>query len=274
MKTKLCFYLAYLLLVGLNATAIEPEPNWSKRIAELQQEELAKYVPPKVGDEVTFARTVGGKITGRISSITSDSITISGKKYTSSQVIAEDAVKIFASVHSLNEATKRAKAERDNYWARKSDEEKAAQEKQQQELLAAQARAAELKAEQAEAAKVQALQDAQARWDAEQAKESEKAKQAETAQKVASGLATGIIVLIVLGCLSYFLPAFIAFARGHHNKGAIFLLNLLLGWTFIGWVVCLVWSFTNSAPNNITVNVTQPAAGTAPNKGKKFVFKK
>ncbi len=46
------------------------------------------------------------------------------------------------------------------------------------------------------------------------------------------------VVLIAL----YFLPTVVAVARGHHNSGSISLVNLLLGWTFIGWVVALVWS--------------------------------
>ena len=42
----------------------------------------------------------------------------------------------------------------------------------------------------------------------------------------------------------YFLPSLIAFAREHKNRLAIFLLNLLLGWTVLGWVSSLVWSVT------------------------------
>lgn len=50
------------------------------------------------------------------------------------------------------------------------------------------------------------------------------------------------ILLIVLMFAGYFLPSLVAFLRQHKNKLAIFLLNLLLGWTVLGWVVSLVWS--------------------------------
>lgn len=50
--------------------------------------------------------------------------------------------------------------------------------------------------------------------------------------------------VIVLTGLIYFLPTVIALLRGHHNGFAIFLTNLLLGWTAIGWIVALIWSFT------------------------------
>lgn len=42
----------------------------------------------------------------------------------------------------------------------------------------------------------------------------------------------------------YFLPAMIAIARTHHQRFAIGALNLLLGWTVLGWIVSIVWSFT------------------------------
>ncbi|WP_439633749.1 superinfection immunity protein [Glycocaulis sp.] len=50
-----------------------------------------------------------------------------------------------------------------------------------------------------------------------------------------------ILVLLLVG---HFLPTIVALARGHHNGFAIFLTNLLLGWTVIGWVVALIWSTT------------------------------
>ncbi|TRZ48079.1 superinfection immunity protein [bacterium] len=50
------------------------------------------------------------------------------------------------------------------------------------------------------------------------------------------------LLLVILIFALYFLPTLIAFLRQHKNKLAIFLLNLLLGWTVLGWVVSLVWS--------------------------------
>jgi hypothetical protein len=32
--------------------------------------------------------------------------------------------------------------------------------------------------------------------------------------------------------------------RRHHNRSAIIALNLLLGWTILGWITALVWSLT------------------------------
>ena len=49
-----------------------------------------------------------------------------------------------------------------------------------------------------------------------------------------------ILVVSIFGV--YFLPTLIAFLRRQKNKLAIFFLNILLGWTGIGWTVALVWS--------------------------------
>lgn len=50
------------------------------------------------------------------------------------------------------------------------------------------------------------------------------------------------LLLVVLMFVLYFLPAVIALLRKHKNKLAIFLLNFLLGWTVLGWMVSLIWS--------------------------------
>lgn len=46
----------------------------------------------------------------------------------------------------------------------------------------------------------------------------------------------------------YVLPAAVALKLRHHNAQAIVALNLLLGWTFLGWAAALVWALTRSAP--------------------------
>lgn len=47
---------------------------------------------------------------------------------------------------------------------------------------------------------------------------------------------------LLFGVAFYFLPTIIAAVRSKRNAPAIFILNLLLGWTFVFWVVALVWS--------------------------------
>jgi len=55
----------------------------------------------------------------------------------------------------------------------------------------------------------------------------------------------GGLVLILLCGLLYFLPTFVG--QSKRNAGAIFVLNLLLGWTLVGWVVALIWAMTVDA---------------------------
>lgn len=49
---------------------------------------------------------------------------------------------------------------------------------------------------------------------------------------------------LLWGAFFYLIPALIALTREHHNRSAIIVLNLVFGWTLIGWAVALVWSFT------------------------------
>ena len=48
--------------------------------------------------------------------------------------------------------------------------------------------------------------------------------------------------------LLYFLPSIIAAARQKRDLLSIFLLNLFLGWTLVGWVIALVWSVKTDLP--------------------------
>lgn len=45
---------------------------------------------------------------------------------------------------------------------------------------------------------------------------------------------------LILSVLLYFLPAIIA--RDKPDATAIFLVNLLFGWTIIGWFIALIWA--------------------------------
>jgi hypothetical protein len=52
----------------------------------------------------------------------------------------------------------------------------------------------------------------------------------------------GLLFLIFM----YFVPTIVAYRRRHQNAFAIFVLNLFLGVTVLGWIVALVWASTNS----------------------------
>ena len=60
----------------------------------------------------------------------------------------------------------------------------------------------------------------------------------------APNLLWGCTVLTLLFLtLLYFLPTIVG--RDKRDSTAIFLLNLFLGWTAIGWVIALIWACTS-----------------------------
>lgn len=71
------------------------------------------------------------------------------------------------------------------------------------------------------------------------------------------GVGTAIFFLILVGCL-YFVPTMNAYQRRHPSREAIGVLNFLTGWTFMGWVIAMVWSC------NAAAKVAVPVAQTAP----------
>ncbi|MFA5132223.1 MAG: superinfection immunity protein [Candidatus Paceibacterota bacterium] len=52
------------------------------------------------------------------------------------------------------------------------------------------------------------------------------------------------MVLFIILTVLYFIPSIIAFNNKKLNRMAVLMLNIFLGWTFIGWVVALVWALT------------------------------
>jgi len=72
-------------------------------------------------------------------------------------------------------------------------------------------------------------------------------------------------LITIAGMLSiYLIPWVIAIARDHHNKTAIFMLNVLLGWTALGWIIALIWSFTHVVKEQLpAIAPASVAQGTA-----------
>lgn len=63
--------------------------------------------------------------------------------------------------------------------------------------------------------------------------------------EIAGGIALGLIGIFLIACLIffYFLPSYIAGMRKHAYFKQILLINILTGWTFLGWAAALIWSF-------------------------------
>ncbi|WP_421846220.1 superinfection immunity protein [Novosphingobium sp.] len=57
-----------------------------------------------------------------------------------------------------------------------------------------------------------------------------------------------LIVLLIVLPLS-FAPTIIAFSRKHAKKWLVLALNLLAGWTGIGWILALIWAIIGKPAN-------------------------
>jgi hypothetical protein len=71
----------------------------------------------------------------------------------------------------------------------------------------------------------------------------------------------GGAVLLGLSGVLYFIPALLARQHSHRNVHAIFAVNLLLGWTLVGWVAALVWALAK--PPEVTI-ATAPGGARLP----------
>ena len=61
----------------------------------------------------------------------------------------------------------------------------------------------------------------------------------------------------------YFLPSYLA--RNKPDFTSILILNILAGWTFIGWIIALIWALTakpqaQAPAQAVAANPPQPAA--------------
>jgi len=57
---------------------------------------------------------------------------------------------------------------------------------------------------------------------------------------------SGFVVLLMAACIVamaiYALPALLAWSMGSPQRVAITLVDLLLGWTILGWIAALIWA--------------------------------
>lgn len=54
----------------------------------------------------------------------------------------------------------------------------------------------------------------------------------------------GYLVLYGIPVVFYLIPTLAAASEKHHNLRAIAALNILLGWTALGWIAALIWALT------------------------------
>lgn len=66
----------------------------------------------------------------------------------------------------------------------------------------------------------------------------------------------GSLVVMFIG---YFLPWIIALLRGTRSNVGIFFINLLFGWTMIGWVIALIWAIVAERRNNVQTIIIKEA---------------
>lgn len=61
---------------------------------------------------------------------------------------------------------------------------------------------------------------------------------------VSGNFGVAMLCLVGGGLCTYLIPALVADARSHPNATPIFVVNLLLGWSLVGWTFALAWSLS------------------------------
>jgi hypothetical protein len=49
-----------------------------------------------------------------------------------------------------------------------------------------------------------------------------------------------LVIIVIIGIVVYFIPSMVAWNKKH--SAGIIMLNLFLGWTFLGWLASLIWA--------------------------------
>lgn len=119
MKRMIVILASFLL--ALNVFAIEEEPNWKERYAAARQEALANFKGAKVGDWITVMRTIGGPLSGRITALTSNTVTIGTEKFEARSLTSDTCNKLFPE-YCANSTKRNIDKERVDYQSRKQAE--------------------------------------------------------------------------------------------------------------------------------------------------------
>lgn len=72
-----------------------------------------------------------------------------------------------------------------------------------------------------------------------------------------ASIGLGIVAFLLL-LLLYFMPAAVAHSRKHNNYVSIFLVNLMLGWTVVGWAIALIWAHSDNTKDRRHKVVVKP----------------
>jgi len=236
---------ALWLIPSLKAFSSDSEPDWRARYEELLTNERLAARCPTAGQRIKIERRIGGNLYGTLVALTSTSVTIRADSgvltYFKSQLTAESAIQIFAEDSARAKAAAAVKQEKNDYdhqqAVKRQNEALERQEQQRQHNLQMQER------ERAEN-EARLIRQAQAQREQERESALMKLEAIEKQKREDRKIWTTIIGFITVGVLVYLLPYIVAGSRRHHNRAAIFALNLFLGWTFLGWVIALVWACT------------------------------
>ena len=78
-----------------------------------------------------------------------------------------------------------------------------------------------------------------------------------TTQHAANGEALAITAAVLLVLFFYMLPSIVAKRRRHRQVKAILVVNIFLGWSFLGWVLSLAWAFTADVVEDDEIRITK-----------------
>ena len=125
-----------------------------------------------------------------------------------------------------------------------ADAKAAVEAKANAEAMQARVQAEEARQKQAAIVRAAESQRIASEREAAEKMESEQLQQKKEAQleKDREARNAALTAIGVIG--AYFLPSIVGILRGKSNWLAICVLNLLLGWTLVGWVIALVWALT------------------------------